>query len=1058
MKKGLRRPLKIAGIILGALLLVIIVAGLLVLFHKPLVRNILQSQLTKKTGMTVRIETLDYRLFPLRVTVGSLAVGREDAFQKMDVSLARLEAEGHLGKLLRGERPAFERVVADGLEVRYVEKAVSPEPVDYEAIIRQSADLLAQAGRVELKGGRIAASVPPHDLDLQDVRFELAASGDDGGRTFLFECGGFRASGDGGSYSAAGGLRAAGRVAPGETTAANLRAAVLAPRISAAGIDRSFGPLLLEADGIWEMSEGRVSVSRLSAGVPGLLEVTGAASAAFKGRRSLDVFAAVRLEDLEGAVGLFKDRLPAEFREVLVRGRAGAEVRYNLAGLADATTQSFHASVKLEKAELDHTLSGVPVRAAIEGSLEIDGLPPAVGVSADLRSTLGGFSIAGVRVGRSTVRVQGKADPAAADISQFTVRIDGLAVPVEEGKEVRFDQAALAGRAALDLRKKTIDIPALRVTLPPLPPLLLSGRLDLGAGGRRDIQLEAKGFDVPALRESLGAFVPAALAEWDAGGTFDLTARAANTGRLDGPWDVEAALAFSEIMFNDPSFTIAGESLAPALRLEAKYAPAGGDIPFSVSLSMGRGESLFRSFYVSWEKDPVEAAFAGRYKPGSAEINGLEGRILFPTIGQVDIAGSARTSPEPSFDLRCGARLALAPFYSLYTQAGVAEESRMRLEGDLTAGLQVVGKGDGGLAVRGRLRLADTALENPAAKLLLTGITADIPVHYAAAPPEAGDPAAADGTPADQFQAPAAPSGDDLPEAGFLRIGDLQSPFLTLSGLDIGLRAGVNVYAIAPLRVGLYGGRLELGATELHIDPRAGTVRGFGSLVLRDLDIARMPIASPQFKLTGRVRAEFPSLDFTAERIAVSGKGEADVFGGQVILRDLAVDRPFNEARTISLNLDLLDLDLKKLTDEVPFGEVTGIVQGEVRNLVLSYGQPERFEFRIESVSRKGVPQTFSLKAVDNLTVLSSGEQATAGTSQFWMRFIKGFRYEKLGIVSTLRNDTFTLNGTIREGGVEYLVKKPALFGISVVNRMPDKVISFREMTNRLKRVGQSEK
>ncbi len=170
------------------------------------------------------------------------------------------------------------------------------------------------------------------------------------------------------------------------------------------------------------------------------------------------------------------------------------------------------------------------------------------------------------------------------------------------------------------------------------------------------------------------------------------------------------------------------------------------------------------------------------------------------------------------------------------------------------------------------------------------------------------------------------------------------------------------------------------------------------------------------------------------------------------------MDRPFSEARTISLNVDLLDLDLKRLTDEVPFGEVTGIVRGEVRDLVLSHGQPERFELRIESVPRRGVPQTFSLKAVDNLTVLSSGEQASAGTSQFWMRFIRGFRYERLGIVSTLRNDTFTLNGTIRENGVEYLVKKPALFGISVVNRMPDKVISFKEMTSRLRRVGQSEK
>ena len=95
---------------------------------------------------------------------------------------------------------------------------------------------------------------------------------------------------------------------------------------------------------------------------------------------------------------------------------------------------------------------------------------------------------------------------------------------------------------------------------------------------------------------------------------------------------------------------------------------------------------------------------------------------------------------------------------------------------------------------------------------------------------------------------------------------------------------------------------------------------------------------------------------------------------------------------------------------------MTGIVRGEVRNLVITYRQPERFEFRIESVPRKGVPQTFSLKAVDNLTVLSSGEQASAGTSRFWMRFIRGFRYQKLGIVSTLRTTPSPLTARSTRG------------------------------------------
>jgi hypothetical protein len=248
-----------------------------------------------------------------------------------------------------------------------------------------------------------------------------------------------------------------------------------------------------------------------------------------------------------------------------------------------------------------------------------------------------------------------------------------------------------------------------------------------------------------------------------------------------------------------------------------------------------------------------------------------------------------------------------------------------------------------------------------------------------------------------------------------------------------------------------------LGGISLDIDPEARMFHGRTSLRLMDLDLSRLPIASPQVPLTGKARLDFSEIDILPGRITSSGRGEVDIFGGRIVLRNFAVADPFSRSRAISFDVDLLDLDLKKMTDVVPFGEVTGILRGEIKDLTLSYGQPERFSLNVESVKKKGVPQTFSLKAVDNLTVISSGEKASMGSNQFWMRFIRGFRYARIGIVSTLKNDTFTLNGTIKENGVEYLVKKPALFGINIINRMPKKNISFKEMMNRLSRVGQSD-
>ena len=52
----------------------------------------------------------------------------------------------------------------------------------------------------------------------------------------------------------------------------------------------------------------------------------------------------------------------------------------------------------------------------------------------------------------------------------------------------------------------------------------------------------------------------------------------------------------------------------------------------------------------------------------------------------------------------------------------------------------------------------------------------------------------------------------------------------------------------------------------------------------------------------------------------------------------------------------------------------------------------------------------------------------------------------------------FTLSGTIKEKGVEYLVKRSWLFGVGVVNKKPRNRIRFKDMMDRLKRIGQSEK
>ena len=1079
MKKAWGRIFRIGAIAAGCVVLILAAAALLFLFDKPLVRNIVRSQLEKRTGMTVRLGRVDYDLFPLRVTADSLDLGQENAYYKMTVSVARLEAGGDVRKLVRGRKPALEAIEMDGLVVRIEQKAVSPEPLDLDALFKQASDALAWTRRISVKDARLSVSLISQEADLQGLNITLTPQGTDGIVAYSIDPCVMTVRDKVRTLSLRCGLRSSGTFRAASSPGIEGTISLDSPRISAAGIDESFDGATLDLSGRLKWTAREFAMTRLKFVVPALLDLDATGQGQFAHGVSMDAEVRARFEKLENLAARLGPRLPAEFRSARLKGKAelsakiridhangeskdglsgvlsldgvesefrGARLRgkaeltgeYHLDRSTQDTKDALDGSLVLDGVVFDGIIAGAPLRLGISGRLKATGSSRDPRLSADIRSNAEKIALGKIAVGSTEVRLVGTATKEAADISRLDATLKGVHLDAAPGKRIAFDKITLAGKARLDIARKTAVVNALISGIPDIAPIVLTGRLGTGVPLAAEFRLEGKGLDILAVRALASPFIPENLAGWDVGGTADLSLEAGRPASAPEGWRFSGAVSLAQARFNDPSFAIASEGLEPALKFAGSWAVSKG-ISFTGGLDLGRGESLWKTVYVSWSKHPLQATFAGRYDPGSSGVEGLTARFLFPTIGEVNVSGSLYTRPAPAFTLKIDSRMSLGPLYSLIGQAGSAQENRMTLGGTLGAVI-VARKANNVFSVEGRLTVADAAIALPSSKIDLVGVTADIPIRYESAISNI------------------APPEGPLDEEGFLRIAEFRNPVLTLKPLAVSLRVGTNAFAVEPLSFELFGGRLELGRTAFRVDPRTGELKGAGSIALRELDIAKFPISSPQFKLTGKVRADFPRLDISSREIAVSGRGEADVFGGKVILRDLAVADPFTPGRSISLNVDLLDIDLKKLTDEVPFGEVTGIIRGEIRDLVLSYGQPARFDLRIESVHRKGVPQTFSLKAVDSLTVLSSGQQASVGTGPFWMQFIRGFRYQKLGIVSTLRNDSFTLNGTIHEGGVEYLVKKPLLFGINVVNRMPDKKISFKEMTGRLKRVGQSEK
>jgi len=145
---------------------------------------------------------------------------------------------------------------------------------------------------------------------------------------------------------------------------------------------------------------------------------------------------------------------------------------------------------------------------------------------------------------------------------------------------------------------------------------------------------------------------------------------------------------------------------------------------------------------------------------------------------------------------------------------------------------------------------------------------------------------------------------------------------------------------------------------------------------------------------------------------------------------------------------------LSELTTDTAFGKIEGVLTGRLRDVEMAYGQPQRFNLLLETVRKKGISQKISVKAVENIAQIGGGQSPFMGLAGAFASLFKTFPYKKIGIKANLENDVFTVNGTIREGGTEYLVKRGSFSGVDIVNQNPDNRISFKDMVKRIKRIG----
>ena len=246
---------------------------------------------------------------------------------------------------------------------------------------------------------------------------------------------------------------------------------------------------------------------------------------------------------------------------------------------------------------------------------------------------------------------------------------------------------------------------------------------------------------------------------------------------------------------------------------------------------------------------------------------------------------------------------------------------------------------------------------------------------------------------------------------------------------EVALDSEPGKFAIVqPLVLEVLGGRFKLQELQVLLPGGSGNDAGEPDIRLRadleELEMEQLTAAFGWPSFSGKISGQIPGVSLNEGVLDVEGEIRVSVFDGLLKLGDLRVERPFGVLPSLAANVEVQNLDLKLLTSTFSFGQISGRIDGHVRDLRMLDWKPVAFDAWLGTPESQRGSEGISRQAVNHLTTLGGGRATTALTSPL-MRLFNNFSYKRLGLGCRMQNNICTLRG-VSEDEVSVLIMEGA--------------------------------
>jgi hypothetical protein len=730
----------------------------------------------------------------------------------------------------------------------------------------------------------------------------------------------------------------------------------------------------------------------------------------------------------EKLLRLLPGKMQQKLRFLTWSGAVGLQGEIN--GLKKENQWRWHCDLQGRLADnfLTYRMNEMKLSTKIRGHIGAVGTFPLLSVSVSMETAETSFSAESIEMKPFKARLSLSGEYPVFLIEELTAVIPRVHMTAGK-RHIPIDEIQVsARRGRLLMEKKALFLPEISFTSSLVKNLLLS----LKAKGKHlDIGIQGEQINLIGSAEALN-LLPAG---WQVGGLDTIQMHALRKDQ--GDVSFTCTLGLREVQFQNKDGSSLGENIAINAAIDGRYRLATSSLTATGSLEVHGGEILLGRFYGDLKRNAFFSSAEARYDTPRRSLELTSLSIGLKDILALNINGSL-SHREQTRHVHLDLNIPWTPLRPLFQQFLVetfktTNPALVTLDtrGAVSANIDLTGT-DNHWQAAGHVRWKDGGFSSNDQSSSLEGIDLDLPIWYQSA----------------------AGGGSKKPLEGALSIKSMVLPLVEEQSLALNLEAEPNhLFVKSPTTLSVPGGQVHIGPLFgrdiFSSRPTIETSLAMDGLDLKPL-LGRIWSQSPE----GTITAKLDPVILKGDSIESQGELRLKAFNGEIILSQLGMSGLFTPAPLVRFNAQLKDLNLGALTTGTSFGKIDGLLRGHINDLEIANGQPQKFDLLLETIKNRKISQRISVRAVDNIAQIGGAQSPFVGFAKIFTSFFKQFPYRKIGVHASLKNDIFRINGTIKESGKEYLVRRGALWGVDVINQSTDNRTSFRDMAKRIKRVG----